>query len=176
MNDPISWPLYFWLFLKASLFSTGGAGNLPSLHADLPAHGWASERQFGEALTIGQVSPGPTGLWVVSLGYLTGGLRGSLLAPVAVLLPPLLILAVDRLYRRVQDHAAVEGFVQGLGLAVVGVFAVVLHGILSSAGISARSVLILLAAVGLTLTRRVPVVGVVGVVGLAGVAGILWRG
>ena len=70
MNDPISWPLYFWLFFKASLFSTGGTGNLPSLHADLPAHGWASEQQFGEALTIGQVSPGPTGLWVVSLALL----------------------------------------------------------------------------------------------------------
>ena len=173
MSDPISWPLYFWLFLKASLFSTGGTGNLPSLHADLPAHGWASDRQFAEALTIGQISPGPTGLWVISLGYLTGGLRGSLLALLAVLLPPLLILAVERLYRRVQDHPAVEGFVQALGLAVVGVFAVALHGILQSAGISARSVLILLAAIGLALTRRVPVVGIVG---LAGVAGVLWRG
>jgi len=55
----------------------------------------------------------------------------------------------------------------------VGVFAVALHGILQSAGISARSVLILLAAVGLALTRRVPVVGIVG---LAGLAGVLWRG
>lgn len=173
MNETISWLLYFWLFFKASLFSTGGTGNLPSLHADLPAHGWATERQFGEALTIGQVSPGPTGLWVVSLGYLTGGGRGSLLALVAVLLPPLLILGVERLYRRVQDHPAVEGFVQGLGLAVVGVFAVALHGIFQSAGISVRSVVILLAAVGLALTRRVPVVGIVA---LAGVAGILWRG
>ncbi len=173
MNDGMNWPLYFWLFFKASLFSTGGTGNLPSLHADLLPKGWATERQFGEALTIGQVSPGPTGLWVVSLGFLTGGGRGSLLALVAVLLPPLLILAVERLYRRVQDHPAVEGFVQGLGLAVVGVFAVALHGILQSAGVSARSVVVLLAAVGLALTRRVPVVGIVA---LAGLAGILWRG
>ncbi len=173
MNGAISWPLYFWLFLKASLFSTGGTGNLPSLHADLPAHGWASDRQFAEALTIGQISPGPTGLWVISLGYLTDGGRGSLLALVAVLLPPLLILGVERLYRRVQHHPAVEGFVQGLGLAVVGVFAVALHRILQSAGISPRSILILLTAMGLALTRRVPVVGIVG---LAGLAGILWRG
>lgn len=165
--------LFFWLFLKASLFSTGGMGSLPSLHADLIARRWATERQFGEALTIGQVSPGPTGLWVISLGYLTGGGRGSLLALLAVLLPPLMILGVERLYRRVQDHPAVEGFVQGLGLAVVGIFVVALHGILQSAGISLRSVLILLAAIGLALTRRVPVVGIVG---LAGLAGIVWRG
>ncbi len=165
--------LYFWLFLKASLFSTGGMGNLPSLHADLLARHWAAERQFGEALTIGNVSPGPSGLWVISLGYLTGGLRGSFLALAAILLPPLLILGVERLYRRVQDHPAVEGFVQGLGLAVVGVFLVALHGILASAGLSVRSLIILLAAAGLALTRRVPVLGIVG---LAGVTGILWRG
>lgn len=168
----MSWLLFFWLFLKASLFSTGGMGNLPSLHADLPARHWATERQFAESLTIGQISPGPSGLWVISLGYLTGGLRGSLLATLAILLPPLLILWVEHLYRRVQDHPAVEGFMQGLGLAVVGVFVVALHGILQSAGVSVRSVVILLAAIGLAVTRRVPVIGIVG---LAGLAGIAWR-
>ncbi len=165
--------LFFWLFLKASLFSTGGMGNLPSLHADLTARHWATERQFGESLTIGQIAPGPSGLWVISLGYLTGGLRGSLLALLAILLPPLLILAVERLYRRVQDHPAVEGFVQGLGLAVVGVFVVALGGILHSVGFSPRNGLILLAAVGLAVSRRVPVMAIVA---LTGVAGIVWRG
>jgi len=168
----VNFLLFFWLFLKASLFSTGGMGSLPSLHADLIARRWATERQFGEALTIGNVAPGPSGLWVISLGYLAGGLRGSLLALVAVTLPPLLILGVERLYRRVQDHPAVEGLVQGLGLAVVGVFLVALHGILASAGVGVRSGVILVAAMGLALTRRAPTLGIVG---LAGVAGVLWR-
>lgn len=169
----MNWLLYFWLFFKASLFSTGGMGNLPSLHADLPAHGWATDRQFGEALTIGNISPGPTGLWVISLGYLTGGVPGSLLALLAILLPPLLILGVERLYRRVQHHPAVEGFVQGLGLAVVGIFLVALCGILQSAEITARSLTLLSVALGLALSRRVPVVGIVG---LAALAGVLWHG
>lgn len=165
--------LLFWLFLKASLFSTSGMGNLPSLHTDLLARHWATEREFGEALTIGSVSPGPTGLWVISLGYLTGGLRGTLLALLAILLPPLLILGIERLYRRVQHHPAVEGFVHGLGLAVVGIFLVALFGILASAGVNTRSVIILLAAVGLAATKRVPVLGIIG---LAGVVGVAWRG
>ncbi|MCW3061428.1 MAG: chromate transporter [Capsulimonas sp.] len=164
--------LYFWVFLKASLFSTGGSGNLPSIHADLLARGWASDGEFGEALTIGQISPGPSGLWVISLGYLTDGLRGSLLALLAILLPPMLILGVERLYRRIQHHPAVEGFVRGLGLAVVGVFVVAMFGILQSAGISPRTVTIAAGAVGLALTRRVPVIGIVA---LAGLSGVLWR-
>jgi chromate transporter len=173
VNFPLSfWPLYFWLFFKASLFSSGGFGNLPSLHADLLARHWATDRQFAESLTIGQLSPGPNGLWVICLGYLTGGLTGSLLALVALTLPPLLILAIERGYRRVQHHPAVEGFVQGLSLAVVGVFVVALLGILHSAGFNVRSGILALSAVALALTRRVPVFGIIG---LAGVAGILWR-
>ena len=166
------WLLYFWLFLKASLFSTGGLGNLPSLHADLTARHLASDKQFAEALTIGQLSPGPNGLWVISLGCLTGGLPGTLLALTAILLPPLLILAIERGYRRVQHHPAAEGFVSGLSLAVAGVFAVALSGILHSAGLSVRTGVIALAAIALMLTRRVPLFGIIG---LAGLAGIAWR-
>jgi chromate transporter len=162
--------LYFWLFFKASLFSTGGMGNLPSLHADLLARGWATERPFAESLMIGQIAPGPNGLWVISLGYLTDGLPGALLALVAILLPPLLVLIVDRLYRRVQHHPAVEGFVRGLGLAVVGISVVVLLGMMQSVGADLRTVPIALAAIGLALTRRIPFLAILGMAALAGIA------
>ena len=161
--------VFFELLLKASLFSTGGIGNLPSLHSDLTARGWATERQFGEALAVGQVSPGPNGLWVISLGYLTAGTRGALLALLAILLPPFLVLAVDRLYRRIQHHPAVEGFVRGLGLAVVGIFAVVLFSLLRGAGLSIRSGLILVGSLGLTLTGRVPLLLILALAALIGV-------
>ena len=169
MIEPL---VYFWLLLKASLFSTSGTGNVPSLHNDLLPRGWATEREFGEALAVGQVSPGPSGLWVISLGYLTAGLRGATLAVIAITLPPLLVLAVDCLYRRVQHHPAVEGFVRGLGLAVVGIFVVVLLTLLRGVGVDARSVLIALGSLGLALTRRVPVPAVLA---LAAVAGVLFR-
>lgn len=164
--------LYFWLFLKASLLSTGGMGNLPSLHADLTARRWAGDRQFAESLTIGQIAPGPNGLWVISLGYLTHGVVGSLLALVAITLPPLLILGVERLYRRVQHHPMVEGFVRGLSLAVAAIFAVVMLGLLRSTGVNLPTVLIALAALGLAATRRVPLFAIMA---LAGGAGVLLR-
>lgn len=163
---------YLGLLLKASLFSTSGTGNVPSLHSDLLARGWATESQFGEALAVGQVSPGPSGLWVISLGYLTAGLRGAGLALIAIVLPPLLVLAVDRLYRRVQHHPAVEGFVRGLGLAVVGVFVVVLLQLLHGVGLSGQSVALALTSLGLGATRRVPVVVILA---LGAVAGVLLR-
>lgn len=161
-------PVFFWLLLKASLFSTGGMGNLPSVHHDLLVRGWATERQFGESLAVGQVAPGPNGLWVISLGYFVDGLRGALLALLAITLPPFLVLVVDRLYRRMKGHPAIEGFVSGLGLAVVGISVVVLVGLLRSVGPDARSVSIALAS--LALGGRAPVVVVLALAGLAGMA------
>ncbi|HEX5324075.1 MAG TPA: chromate transporter [Capsulimonadaceae bacterium] len=161
--------LYFWLFLKASLFSTGGFGNVPSLHSDLTARGWATDRQFAESLTIGQISPGPNGLWVISLGYLTKGVLGSILALIAITLPPLLILLVQRAYQRVEDHPAVAGFMRGLSLAVVGIFTIVLAGILHTSGLDIRSIAIAVCAILLAWSRKIPIVAIIALAGLAGV-------
>jgi chromate transporter len=167
MIDPLT---YFWILLKASLFSTGGSGNLPSIHADLLARGWATDRQFAEALAIGQISPGPSGLWVICLGYLTYGVTGALLATLAISLPPMLVLALDELHRRVGDHPAMQGFVRGLGLAVSGIFLVVVVGLLQETGIEVRSVLIMLVSIGLAWWGILPVPLLLV---LAGVAGVL---
>ena len=78
----------FWTVLKASTLSTGGLGNAPILHADLVRTGLATQGQFTSSLAVGQLSPGPSGLWVVALGYLLGGMAGGLAALAAVCLPP----------------------------------------------------------------------------------------
>lgn len=161
--------VFFGLVLQASFFATTGTGNVPVLHEELLARGWATERQFAQALTVGQVAPGPSGLWVVSLGYLVGGLRGALLALVASVLPPLLVLVIDRLYRRVHDHPLVEGFMHGLSLASIGIFVVVLLELLRGAGPLRQSLLLALVSLGLAATRRVPVFMVLALAGLAGV-------
>ena len=160
--------LYFWILLKASLFSTGGTGNLPSIHSDLLAQGWATERQFAEALAIGQISPGPNGLWVICLGYLTYGVPGALLATLAISIPPMFVLAVVALHRRIGDHPAMQGFVRGLGLAVSGIFLVVVVRLLHENGIDLRSILIMVASIGLALTGRLPVPVLLGLAGVAG--------
>ncbi len=163
--DPLH---YFWEILKASLLSTGG-GNIPILHETLVAGGWVSDRQFAEALAIGQISPGPTGLWVICLGYLVDGTRGALLSLLGITLPPILVLAVHRAYQAIGHHPATEGFVRGLALAVAGVFLVVLITLMRSTGINIGSVLIMLGGLGLGLVRRIPTIAVIGLAALAGI-------
>ena len=72
------------------------------------------------AIAVGNVSPGPTGLWSVSLGYLTYGWLGAGLALAALSLPPLLALLVSAFYYRLEKLPAVQDFTRGLSLGVVG--------------------------------------------------------
>ena len=147
----------FWTVLKASLLSTGGMGNAPIVHADFVTAGLATERQFSSALAIGQLSPGPTGLWVVAFGYMLGGPLGAVAASVAVFLPPLLVLAVAALYRRANEHPSVEGFVWGLGVTVAGVSAAVMLALLRSEGLHFGPITIAGVALLLGLHGRIPV-------------------
>ncbi len=165
MIDPLT---YFWLLLKASLVSASGTGNLPALRQDFIPRGLAGEQTFAEALAIGQLSPGPTGLWVIGLGYLTYGPLGALLATIAISIPPLLVLPIERLYRRIGAHPAMTGFISGLSLAGSAIFVVTMLIILGSAGIDWRSLGIAGGAAALALTRRVPVIAIVAIAGAVG--------
>ena len=167
MTNPLG---LFWIMLKAALLSTSGTGNLPIVHQDLLARGWASDRQFAESLAVGQISPGPSGLWVISMGYFVDGLRGAALTLLAIALPPLLVLLLVRFYGRFGDHPATQGFVRGLGLAVAGIFVVVLGGIMNTAGWTFTNLMITLGTIGVAATRRVPVLLMLLLAALVGIA------
>lgn len=164
--DPFT---YFWLLLKATLLSTGGYGSLPSVHEDLISRHWATDADFGAALAVGTITPGPSGLWIVSLGYLTAGWWGASLASLAAILPPLLILPIESLHHRFGDLPIVRDLVRGLSLAVVAVLPVVLLRLVSSYGLDFRSVIIFGFSCALVLSRRVPQVLVLCVAAAAGI-------
>ncbi len=156
------------MFLKGSLLSTGGLGNLPFLHRDLLALGWASESDFITAIAVGQVSPGPSGLWSISLGYLTFGWLGAGLALVALTLPPLLIVGVAAIYNRIEKVPGVQNFSRGLALGVIGLTLAVALGLARSAIIDWRSWIIAICALGLALSKRVPIVLILVLAAVAG--------
>ena len=159
---------YFWLFFKASLLSTGGLGNLPFLHKDLIDLGWARESDFVTAIAVGQVSPGPNGLWSISLGYLTYGWVGAGLALIAVSLPPLTVLVIASFYSRLERLAAVQDFTRGLTLGVIGLTLAVALSLAGSTITDWRGILIAACALVLALSKRVPIIAILVLAALAG--------
>src|SRR5712671_5819958 len=152
--------IYFLLFVKASLFSSGGFSNLPSLHQDLIANGWATEADFGQSIAIGQISPGPNGLWVISLGYLTYGYLGAFFA--------LVVLLVSAGYSRIENRTWVQGAMHGISLAVIGLLLAVVWTILRQPGVDWKGLLIAVGAFGLALSRKVNILVILGLAGVVG--------
>jgi chromate transporter len=164
---------FFWLFLKASLFSIGGSGNLPFLHADLISLNWANETQFVTSMAVGQVSPGPSGLWSIALGYLIYGWAGAGLALAALTLPPLLVIIVVTFYDRLEKYPAVQHFSRGLALGVTGLGLAVTFGLARSTITDWYGLAIAIFSAGLALSKKVPIIVVLI---LAAAAGILIYG
>jgi chromate transporter len=165
----VSYVLLFLLVLKAQVISNNGIASLPSLHADLIGQGWATNSQFAGALVVGQLTPGPNGLWIVSLGYIVAGPLGAILALCAATIPPMLVLPIDALYRRFGSLPGVEGFVRGIGLAVIGVSPLVLAQVLQGSGFDNWTAVIAAVSFVMVLSRRVPNIVVVALGAVAGV-------
>lgn len=115
--DPLA---LFLVLLRDSALTLGGLGSLPLLRQDLVATGMVSDAQLVEALAIGRLSTGPSGLWIVSLGYQLAGPLGAAMALVASSLPPLLILPATAVARRRLMSLPFAGLVRGAALATAG--------------------------------------------------------
>ena len=131
-------------------------GNLPMIHDELIGAHLATQNDFAEALAVGQISPGPNGLWVVSLGYFVGGWQDGLLAGIAIAIPPVLVLLISRLYQRHRSNAAVQGIVSGIEVGVIAIFLVVMGQFLFESNPGAISAVCFLAGFGLTLRTAIP--------------------
>jgi chromate transporter len=153
--------IYFFIYLKGSFFPTEGLSNLPGIHQDLLSNGWATESQFGQGIAIGQISPGPNGFGVISMGYLTYGYLGALLALIAHLSGPGNLCGVERQPR-------VQGAMHGVSLAVVGLLLTAVWTVLYQPGLDWRSLLSALGALGLVGCRKVHFLIILALAGGAG--------
>lgn len=114
-------PLWLFLvFFRASVFSVGGQSGLPLLREDLVRTGVMSDAQLIEALTIGRLSTGPGGLYMVAIGYVAGSWLGAALALLAVALPPLVVIPASAYLRPRLMHRRVNGLIRGLALTTTG--------------------------------------------------------
>jgi chromate transporter len=131
-------PLWlFVVFVRASVFSVGGQSGLPLLREDLVRTGVLSDVQLIEALTIGRLSTGPGGLYMVAIGYVAGSWVGAALALIAVAVPPLVILPASAYLRPRLMHRRVNGLIRGLALTTTGLVIAISVELLWSAGVNA---------------------------------------
>ena len=125
---PFSLPLLFLTFLKigAVLYGSGYV-LLAFLRADFVVRfGWLTDQQLLDAITIGQVTPGPVFTTATFIGYVLGGLPGALLATLGIFLPSFIFVALSNpLIPRIRNSTWVSGLLDGVNVASLGLMAAV---------------------------------------------------
>ncbi len=87
--------LLAWIFAKVSLLTYGGGlASLPFLYQVFVAdQGWMTSEMFNQTIALAQMTPGPVILNSATLlGYRFGGIMGSLVCTVAVVMAPLVVV------------------------------------------------------------------------------------
>lgn len=150
----------FLTVLVASLLSFGGLGSLPVLRGELAAAGFTPDPLILRSLAVGNIGPGPNGLYLVAIGYFVSGSLGALVATAALLLPPLLVLILERARARLIHRARFQAALTSLSFAVVALVATTSGGLaFRAARTPLEAVLAVVAAVA--LLRSVPPVAIV---------------
>ncbi|HSL44491.1 MAG TPA: chromate transporter [Anaerolineales bacterium] len=109
----------FLIFLKVNLLSTSGPASVGLLYHEVVGK-WVTEGQFVQAVGFSSVLPGSDALQLAMyIGYAVGGIPGGLVALLASILPPtIIILGVTMILHRLRREAWISSFVEGLTPAI----------------------------------------------------------
>lgn len=112
----------YLLLLKATLSSFSGLAALPILRDDLVVQRRIlSDRQLNTAVAIGRITPGPKGLYIVSVGYYAAGFAGAVAGWLALVTPALGIIPLLELAGRKTNDARVRRALRAVVLASAGI-------------------------------------------------------
>ena len=93
--------LLYALLLKAAVTSFSGVGALPQIRQDLVVTYHAmTDDDLSRAVLFGRSSPGPVGLYIVSVGYAVRGVPGAAMGWLALASPAFLAIPMLALLRR----------------------------------------------------------------------------
>lgn len=144
-------------FLKVGFFGFGGGfAMIPLMQsAAVYQHGWLSSSQFGAAIALGQVTPGPVAISATFIGYKVAGLAGALLATAAVFTPSLFTMyLLEKFYLKVRGKEITHGIMHGILPVVV---ALILNAAISLGRPSMHSwwqALVIVTVAALAITRK----------------------
>ncbi|MDD5259689.1 MAG: chromate transporter [bacterium] len=170
----IFWQL-FLSFFRIGIFSFGGGyATIPLIEKEIiVAHHWLTLPQFYQVVAVAGMTPGPVGINCATfVGYRVGGVLGSIVATIAVVLPSIII--VSALYYILKKYLAKgeESVTVFLSAMAPVVLSMVLTAAISIAreGISDfRAILIALAAFILATATKLNILYILGGAGLAGI-------
>lgn len=116
-----------WSFIQIGLFSIGGGyAAMPLIqHQACEVHNWLSMEEFGDILTISEMTPGPITINSATfVGIQMAGIPGAICATIGCIIPSSIIVTILAfIYYRFKGLNSVQSVLKGLRPAVIAMIA-----------------------------------------------------
>ena len=113
--------LLYLLLLKGTVTAFAGLASLAVVQDALVVqHHVLTDSQLNEAIVITRSTPGPVGLYIVSVGYFVAGWPGAVAGWLAMITPALLIIPLVHFVGRKLEHPRIKSVLQTVILASAG--------------------------------------------------------
>lgn len=159
----IKFLVLLWIFTKSTFTSFAGLASLPEIREELVEHRhWLTNEQLNQSIVITRTTPGPVGVYVVSVGYMVDEVPGAIAGWMAMAAPSLaVILLVGYLGRRAQ-HPRVRSMLQCVVLASAALLVLAAVPIGREALDGPLAIGIAIAALPLLVSKRLNTLWVIG--------------
>lgn len=165
-----------WVFLKiGTLTFGGGIVIIPMVENEVVNnYGWLTKAEFIDAVTLGQVTPGPVIISATFIGYKACGILGAIVATASVILPSFVMICLaTAAIKKFSENKILANFLRGARVAVIGMVFAACVGIGRSSLVDFKTVLI--AAVSIICLFKYKVKPIWVLLG-AGIVGLVWGG
>jgi chromate transporter len=113
--------LLYLLLLKWTVTAFAGLASLPVIQDSLVVqHHVLTDQQLTEAVVITRSTPGPVGLYIVSVGYFVAGIPGALAGWLAMITPALLVIPLVHYTGRHMERPRVRAVLRSVVIASAG--------------------------------------------------------
>ncbi len=165
-----------WVFLKIGTFTFGGGiVIIPMIENEVVTnYEWLTKAEFIDAVTLGQITPGPVIISATFIGYKVCGILGAIIATASVILPSFIMICLaTEAIKKFRENKILANFLRGARVAVIGMVFDAGVSIGRSSLVDLKTVLIAAASIICLFKYKTnPIWVLLG----AGMVGLVWGG
>lgn len=164
------------MFLKIGTFTFGGGiVIIPMIENEVVNnYSWLTKAEFIDAVTLGQITPGPVIISATFIGYKVCGIVGAIIATASVILPSFIMICLaTEAIKKFRENKILANFLRGARVAVIGMVFDAGVSIGRSSLVDLKTVLIASASIICLFKYKInPIWVLLG----AGIVGLVWGG
>jgi len=159
----------FTTFAGMSLLLFGGGFVFIPLIQDTVVQGyqWVSQKEFVDAIAMGQITPGPILISATFIGYKVAGVAGAITATIGIFAPPAILMLVCTHYlTKLKSSKTLQAILKGIRCGVIGMIASAAYAVSMIADINLITITIFIVSLFALMKLKLEVAWIIPIAGL----------